>query len=136
MLAATQRELANARIDQMPRVVVADAGYWHFQQMDELVAQGVTVLIPPDSSKRKTARPGWDGGRYSFMRAVLAGPGRELYAKRRATVEPVFAQVKFNRRIDRFLRRGHSAVRSEWRLASATHNVLKLHQHKIATATG
>jgi hypothetical protein len=58
--------------------VLADAGYWHFQQMDELAAQGIAAL-PPDSTKRTAARPGWDGGRYSVMRAVLAGPGRELY---------------------------------------------------------
>jgi hypothetical protein len=42
-------------------------------------------------------------------------------------------QIKFNRRIDRFLRRGRAAALSEWRLATATHNLLKLHQHRIAT---
>jgi hypothetical protein len=132
MVRAARRELTNAGVRQQPGVVVADAGYWHFQQMDELAAQGIVVLIPPDSSKRETARPGWDGGRYSFMRHVLAGPGREHYQKRRKTVEPVFAQIKFNRKIDRFLRRGRSAVRSEWRLAAATHNLLKLHSHQLA----
>ena len=69
------------------------------------------------------------------MRAVLAGPGREVYEKRHKVIEPVFGQIKFNRRLDRFLRRGRGAVRSEWRLATATHNLLKLHQHRIATAT-
>jgi len=49
-----------------------------------------------------------------------------------ATVEPVFGQMKFNRRFNRFQRRGRSAVRSEWRLAAATHNLLKLHNHRIA----
>ncbi len=104
MVTAAQSELAAAGIAEQPDAVVADAGYWHFQQMDELTAQGIAVLIPPDSTKRKTARPGWDGGRYSFMRAVLAGPGRELYDKRHKVIEPVFGQIKFNRRIDRFLR--------------------------------
>jgi hypothetical protein len=32
--------------------------------------------------------------------------GGELYGKRQVTIEPVFAHTKFNRRIDRFLRRG------------------------------
>lgn len=134
MVKAAQAELANAGVNEQPDVVLADAGYWHFQQMDELAAQGIAVLIPPDSTKRKTARPGWDGGRYSFMRAVLAGPGRELYDKRHKVIEPVFGQIKFNRRVDRFLRRGRGAVRSEWRLVTATHNLLKLHQHRIAAA--
>jgi hypothetical protein len=49
-------------------------------------------------------------------------------------IEPVFANTKFNRRIDRFGRRGRSAVRSEWRLITATHNLLKLHKHQIAAA--
>jgi hypothetical protein len=50
-------------------------------------------------------------------------------AKRQMTIEPVFANTKFNRRLDRFLRRGRSACRSEWRLITATHNLLKLHAH-------
>jgi hypothetical protein len=113
--------------------VLADAGYWHFQQMDELTAQGVRVLIP-QTRRSKDPPPGWQGGRYSFMRAVLAGPGRELYDKRHKVIEPVFGQIKFNRRLDRFLPRGRGAVRSEWRLMTATHNLLKLHQHRISTA--
>jgi hypothetical protein len=134
MVKAARSELESAGIEQRPDVVVADAGYWHFQQMDELTA--IAVPIPPDSTKRKTARPGWQGGRYSFMRSVLAGPGYELYDKRHKVIEPVFGQIKFNRRMDRFLRRGRGAVRSEWRLMTATHNLLKLHQHRIATAAG
>jgi hypothetical protein len=59
------------------------------------------VLIPQDASKRDTPRPGWDGGRYAFMRAVLAGDyGGGLYRRRKAMIEPVFAQTKHNRRID------------------------------------
>ena len=70
------------------------------------------------------------------MRRVLeSDAGGELYRKRKAMIEPVFANTKFNRRIDRFLRRGRSAARSEWRLINATHNLLKLHKHQIALAT-
>ncbi len=47
-------------------------------------------------------------------------------------VEPVFADTKFNRRIDRFLRRGRAAARCEWRLVTATHNLLKLWRHATA----
>ena len=36
--------------------------------------------------------------------------------------------------IDSFQRRGRSAVRSEWRLITATHNLMKLHKHQIAAA--
>jgi hypothetical protein len=58
--------------------------------------------------------------------------GKELYLKRQATVEPVFGQIKANRGANRFLRRGRAAVRSEWRLLTATHNLRKLHQHHLA----
>jgi hypothetical protein len=86
--------------------------------------RGITVLIPPDAGKRKGARPGWDGGRDAFMRRVLSTDrGRQLYGKRQVTIEPIFAHTKFNPNIDRFLRRGISACRSEWRRITATHTL-------------
>ncbi len=133
MVTAAREEIARAGISQAPDVVLADAGYWHQVQMERLVADGIAVLIPPDANKRAGARPGWHGGLYAFMRRVLATEhGGALYAKRQTMVEPVFADTKFNRRIDRFLRRGRAAVRSEWRLAAAGHNLLKLYRHSTA----
>jgi transposase len=128
MVAAAQRELQNAGVSEQPGVIVADAGYWHQQQMEHITGQGIPVLVPPDADKRKGTRPGWDGGPYAFMRAVLETElGKTLYRKRQETVEPVFAHTKFNRRFDRFQRRGRAACHSEWRLITATHNLLKLH---------
>ncbi len=133
MVDATERELANAGLDAVPEVVLADAGYWHHVQMDALAGRGMQVLIPPDAGKRKGTRPGWDGGRYAFMRRVLATErGGGLYVKRQGMIEPVFADTKFNRRCDRFQRRGRAAARSEWRLITATHNLLKLWRHTTA----
>ena len=135
MLDIARQQLEQVGIDESPDVVLADSGYWHNEQMDALTADGVAILIPPDSTKRKTVRPGWSGGRYAWMRQLLSTDrGRELYEKRHKVIEPVFGQIKFNRRIDRFLRRGRAAALSEWRLATATHNLLKLHQHRIVTA--
>ncbi len=126
-------ELARAGITDAPEVVLADAGYWHQAQMERLTGGGAVVLIPADACKRKGARPGWDGGLYVFMRRMLASDrGGELYAKRQGMIEPVFAHTKFNRRMDRFQRRGRSAARSEWRLMTATHNLLKLYKHTTA----
>ncbi len=92
------------------------------------------MLIPPDAGKRKGARPGWDGGLYASMGRVLASErGGGLYARRQGMIEPVFAHTRFNRRMDRFQRRGRSAARSEWRLMTATHNLVKaLHAHQRA----
>ncbi len=52
--------------------------------------------------------------------------GRRTYGKRAATIEPVFAQIKHNRRIRSIARRGLAAAASEWKLIAATHNLLKL----------
>ena len=135
MLTAARDELRRAGIEQPPDVVLADAGYWHQVQMERLLGDGHTVLIPPDAKKRAGARPGWDGGLYAFMRRVLeSDAGGELYAKRQTMIEPIFADTKFNRRIDRFLRRGRAAARSEWRLTNAAHNLLKLWRHTSAPA--
>jgi transposase len=135
MVDAVRRELRAAGVAELPEVVLADAGYWHQVQMQRLAGDGIAVLIPPDAKKREGARPGWDGGLYSFMRRVLATPaGAELYVKQTAMIEPVFADTKFNRRIDRFQRRGRAACRSEWRLITATHNLLKLWRHTTTPA--
>lgn len=83
MVDATRRELAAAGATDRPRVVVPDAGYWHLDQMNAITADGIAVLIPPDPSRRKTTRPGWDGGAYDFMRSVLSTDrGNALYKLR------------------------------------------------------
>ena len=48
-------------------------------------------------------------------------------------IEPVFGHTKHNRQFNRFHRRGRTAVRTEWRLLMATHNLTKLRNHQIAT---
>jgi transposase len=137
MIDALEQQLSRARILERPEVVLADAGYWHQEQMQQIASRGMQVLVPPDSRNRKGERAGWTGGMYSWMRQVLAHePGNGLYRKRPGMIEPVFADEKFNRGIDRFQRRGQAAALSEWRLINATHNLLKLHRHRISPATG
>ena len=130
------RDLDYAGVTEHPEVVLADAGYWHQVQMQRLMATDCRSLVPPDANKRKGERPGWQGGLYAFMRRVLATDrAASSTPGARRMIEPVFAHTKFNRRCDRFLRRGRSACRSEWRLINATHNLLKLWQHTTAPAT-
>jgi transposase len=135
MVDATLRELEQAGISDKPGAVVADAGYWNEQHMDDVTGEhGIPVLIPPDSSRREGERPGWTGGRYAFMRGVLESElGGALYRLRKQTVEPVIGHTKHNRGFNRFHRRGRKAVRTEWRLQMMTHNLTKLHNHQIAT---
>jgi len=96
MVKAVEAELIAASLTDAPEVIVADAGYWHQVQMQAIVERGIQVLVPPDAGKRKTPRPGWEGGAYAFMRRVLATDhGSALYAKRQGMIEPVFADTKF-----------------------------------------
>ncbi len=136
MVSATVKELEKAGVTETPEVALADAGFWNEQHMDAVTAEhGIQVLIPPDSGKRDGPRPGWTGGRYAWMRHVLATDlGKRLYRQRKQTIVPMFGHTKHNRGFDRFHRRGRSAVRTEWRLMMATHNLTKLHNHQIATA--
>ena len=134
MFEATMRQLAEQGVTETPEVVLADAGFWHHPQMQTIEQQGIEVLVPPDGNMREGKRRGWEEGVYQQMRDKLSTDrGRKLYAQRKITIEPVFGQIKYNRHIDRFMRRGRSAARSEWRLVTATHNLLKLHSHWIAT---
>lgn len=72
-------------------------------------------------------RQGADESLTTTMIAKLDTPrGKKLYKKRAATIEPVFAQIKHNRKIRNLSRRGLGAVNSEWKLITATHNLLKL----------
>jgi Transposase DDE domain len=120
-------------ICEQPEVVVGDAGYWHTRQIEAIAQRGIEVLVPPDGAARDGKRPGWENGIYEQMREKLqTAPGRALYALRKITIEPVFGQIKYNRRVDQFMRRGRAAVHSELRLVAATHNLLKLHNHWIA----
>ena len=120
-------------VTEQPEAVVGDAGYWHTEQIEAITDRGIEVLVPPDGAAREGKRPGWENERYEHMREKLATErGRALYALRKTTIEPVFGQIKYNRRVTQFMRRGRAAVHSELRLVAATHNLLKLHNHWIA----
>jgi transposase len=134
MFETTMRELSEQGVTETPEVVLADAGYWHTAQMQTITDRGIEVLVPPDGNMREGKRRGWEDGLYQAMRDKLTSDrGRELYAQRKITIEPVFGQIKYNRHIDRFMRRGRAAAQSEWRLVTATHNLLKLHRHWTAS---
>jgi len=135
-IAAYEAELARAGVAGRIETALADAQFWNEQHMDEVIAdKHIQVLVPPDGSGSGKQRAGWTGGRYTMMRHVLASPlGQQLYRKRMQTIEPVFGHTRHNRGVTRFLRRGRTAVRTEWRLLMMTHNLTKLHSHQIATS--
>jgi transposase len=135
MITAARRELAAAESPDGPGVVLADAGYWSAPDIRRLTGQGMTVLVPPDAHTSSRPNPSRTGELYDQMRERLGSDeGRQLYRRRQTTIEPIFGQLKFNRRAERFRRRGLAACKSEWRLITATHNLLKLWNATLATA--
>jgi hypothetical protein len=99
--------------------------------------RGIQALVSPDSQPQPPGAPlppnAPQNDDAMRMRERLASEdGKALYAKRKATVEPVFGQIKEARNIRRFRLRSLKKVTCEWKLICATHNLLKLFRHRIA----
>jgi transposase len=60
--------------------------------------------------------------------------GRARYAERFGTVEPVFANVCYNKGLARFTLRGRRKVDGQWKLFCLVHNIEKLARHGYAAA--
>ena len=61
------------------------------------------------------------------MRQRIDSPeGRALYAGRFATVEPVFGNLRYNKKLSRFTLRGRKKVDTQWKLYCLVHNIEKL----------
>ena len=52
--------------------------------------------------------------------------GRRRYGQRFATVEPVFGNIRHNKRLNRFTLRGRVKVDTQWKLYCLVHNIEKL----------
>lgn len=58
--------------------------------------------------------------------------GREMITRRFATVEPVFGNLRGNKRLHRFTLRGKTKVDGQWKLYCMMHNIEKLANHGYA----
>lgn len=132
-----QEELATVSVEEPIGVLLADAGYWSEANIQEADPEGpeLQIATTKDWKRRKALREkGPPRGRIPkdlslperMERELRTKRGWGLYSQRGWIVEPVFGQAKDGRRCERFMRRGHIAARSEWRLMAATHNLLKL----------
>lgn len=61
-----------------------------------------------------------------MRRAIDSDHGRRLYSQRLGTVEPVFANLRHNKRLDRLTMRGRCKVNAQWHLYCMVHNIEKL----------
>ncbi len=118
-------------------ISLSDAGYASEKNFAAITPDGPEHLIATkkDWKQRKEAAassppqgriPKSLTLRQRMERKLLTKRGRELYKKRGQTVEPIFGQIKDNRGIRHYMRRGIEACSQEWKLICTTHNLLKL----------
>jgi transposase len=62
----------------------------------------------------------------TMRRRIDSAAGREQYGRRLGIVEPVFANLRHNKRLARFTLRGRSKVDGQWKLFALVHNIEKL----------
>ncbi len=61
------------------------------------------------------------------MRQAIDSPkGRQFYSQRIGTVEPVFGNIRHNKRLTRLNHRGRAKVNTQWNLYCMVHNIEKL----------
>ena len=61
-----------------------------------------------------------------MKRRVDSDKGKEIYSHRMSVVEPVFANICTNKKLNRFSLRGREKVQGQWQLFCMVHNVEKL----------
>ncbi len=132
--AAAMMEETIDNVGAIPREVSADAGYYSAKAVDELYALGVDPFVAPEQTRHGRVVPPAPRGRIPshlsprdrMRRKLQTRRGRQRYALRMQTVEPVFGQIKQGRGFRQFLLRGLEKVDGEWSLICTGHNLLKL----------
>ena len=133
MIEQTQQNVVAAGVTEKVKEAVADSGFYSEANVAYLQGQAIDAYIATERLKHheqiappRGRCPQGLTPKQRMARKLRTKRGRERYARRKAMVEPVFGQVKHARGFRQFLLRGKKKMRSEWRLVSLTHNLLKL----------
>ncbi len=120
--------------DAVPAATTGDAGYFSARNVHAAEHMGTEPFLALARQRRSepsapAPAPAAPDDTRSRMQATLADPrGRAIYARRKATVEPVFGQIRAARGFHHFSFRGLWKTRCEWLLVCLTHNILKLYR--------
>jgi len=138
MLDTMEHILEAAGIEDRPKTILADAGYWSEANVttgSEPEGPELLIATTKDWKQRRLLREqGCPRGRIPhglsskerMERKLLTKRGRALYKMRAILVEPVYGQIKEGQGFRRFMRRGLDAATSETSLVATSHNLLKL----------
>jgi transposase len=95
-------------------------------------------LRKPDKTKTRQVaffqgkRPGQESYTDRMKVTIDSARGRAMITRRFATVEPVFGNLRGNKRLNRFTLRGRAKVDGQWKLYCLMHNIEKLVHHGYA----
>ena len=70
--------------------------------------------------------PGADAPVEAMKAKIDTDLGKQMITRRFATVEPVFGNIRHNKRLNRFTLRGQRKVEGQWKLYCLVHNIEKL----------
>jgi transposase len=139
LLPMTEQTVANTGV--IPDQMLADAGYSSTANLDDAAAFtatfGTEFFIAPGRRRRDDPPPVVPRGRIPagatakqrMARKLTTIKGQQVYARRKAIVEPVFGQMSTLQNVKHLLLRGFDQARGEWLLLAACHNLRKLHGH-------
>lgn len=128
-------DLVAAICGSPPSRVVADSGFYTNQNIDMLEKRGVEAYVPDSFLARElnlghpAAEPAGQHPRLRQMRQRMRTPqGRQIYARRKGLVEPVFGVLKEQRGMRGFRMRGLEKVGTEFALAATAYNLTRMYR--------
>ncbi|NIA25894.1 MAG: transposase, partial [Gammaproteobacteria bacterium] len=134
MIDAATANLADAGIEAVPNMFLADAGYCSQDNLEQISDAKVNALIATGRIRRNERVPDTprgpipkDATRHERMaRKLRTKVGRADYARRKVIVEPVFGQMKVRQHAGHLRLRGIAGAQGEWTLHVICHNLRKL----------
>jgi len=79
---------------------------------------------------RSKTHPTAESATDRMKRRIDSPEGRARYGRRFAVVEPVFGNLRHNKRLHRFTLRGRRKVDTQWKLYCLVHNIEKLAKYR------
>jgi transposase len=134
MVDQTRANLDAAGVNDAIKAALGDAGYYSETNATALEHRGIAPYLATERLKHHEKGAAAPRGRIPddlpakqrMARKLRTKVGREMYAKRKGMIEPVFGQLKQVLGFRQFSMRGLASMRGEWRLMATVHNLLKL----------
>jgi transposase len=134
MVDQARANLESAGVKDAIKAALGDAGYYSEQNAMDLKQRGIEPYLATERLKRHEKVASAPRGRIPegltakqrMARKLRTRKGREMYARRKGMIEPIFGQLKQVLGFRQFSMRGLVSMRGEWRLMATVHNLLKL----------